>query len=371
MYIIIIIIYLLSIINIYIWNHKFSVSNKFYLIQKEYSKIELINIKNYNINDLIFVSIASFRDSECHRTIKSLIYKSNNWRNLRICVCQQNNTNDIDCLYKLPRKYHSIINIINLYYLEARGPTKARYLIQKEYSCEEYYLQIDSHTLFKKNWDIKLKNTLNILPKKSCLTQYLPEYDTTNTTNQTQNTTNQTQNTNTTNQTQNTNTKKINKLRGELKVVGINLIDGFTRINSNYSKLTNNIFESNSWSASFSFSNGDICKDAPIDPYTPHLFFGEELDITLRLYTRNWNFYSPNYIIAHTKFNRDYRKTFWENSTYNYNTTICSRLRVHYRLGTTPVNIKLPEELLIDSEKYTLGNVRTLKNYEKLIGFTF
>ena len=348
MYIIIIIIYLLSIINIYIWNNKFSILNKFYLIKKEYPKIELINIENYNINDLIFVNIASFRDPQCHRTIKSLIYKSNNWKNLRICVCQQNKKNDIDCLYRLPRKYHSIINIIDLFYLDARGPTKARYLIQKEYSCEEYYLQIDSHTLFKKNWDIKLKNTLNILPKKSCLTQYLPEYDNTNTT-----------------------TKKINKLRGELKVVGINLIDGFTRINSNYSKLTNNIFESNSWSASFSFSNGDICKDAPIDPYTPHLFFGEEMDITLRLYTRNWNFYSPNYIIAHTKFNRDYRKTFWENSTYNYNTTICSRLRVHYRLGTTPINIKLPEELLIDSEKYTLGNVRTLKDYEKLIGFTF
>ena len=304
----------------------------------EYKNKNIIIFNNYLINDLIFVSIASFRDSDCHKTIKSLIYKSKNWKNLRICVCQQNDINDIDCLYNLHSKYHSIIEIINLNYLDAKGPTKARYLIQQKYKKEQYYLQIDSHTRFKKNWDYKLKKTLNKLPPKSCLTQYLPEYNN-------------------------------KKLRGSLKVININTIDSFTRINSNYSLKSKKIFISNSWSASFSFSMGDICIDAPIDPYTPNLFFGEELDITLRLYTRNWNFYSPNYLIAFTNFDRSYRKTFWENDNYNKYLSSLSRLRVHYRLGTLPTNIKLPDELIIDSNKYSLGNNKTLTDYENLIGF--
>ena len=38
-------------------------------------------------------------------------------------------------------------------------------------------MQIDSHTIFEKDWDSKLIQTLNELPPKSCLTQYLPDYN--------------------------------------------------------------------------------------------------------------------------------------------------------------------------------------------------
>lgn len=328
---------ILSIIRYYIYvNRTYCLTKLNNNIKYEYKKINIKKLNIYKTNNLIFISIASFRDPICHKTIKSLIYNSDNWKNLRICVCQQNDICDIDCLYKLNKKYHNIIKIINLNYLDARGPTKARYLIQQEYSDEEYYLQIDSHTIFKLHWDTILKNTLNKLPEKSCLTQYLPEY---------------------------------NKLRGSLKVMEINYIDSFTRINSNYVEDNHNkLFISDAWSASFSFSKGDICIDAPIDPYTPNLFFGEEMDITLRLYTRNWKFYSPNYIIAFTNFDRSYRKTFWENYNYNKTLSSLSRLRVHYRLGILPKFIKLPDELLIDIEKYLIGNYKTLSDYENLIG---
>ena len=333
-----IIIIILFIIKIKIYMNRYICLYKFDNVKHEYKKINIKKLNNYKKNDLIFINIASFRDPICHKTIKSLIYNSDNWKNLRICVCQQNDINDIDCLYRLNKKYHSIIKIINLNYLEARGPTKARYLIQQKYSREEYYLQIDSHTFFLKHWDTILKRTLNKLPNKSCLTQYLPEINNI-------------------------------KLRGQLKVIEIDKIDSFTRINSDYTEDSSKIFYSNSWSASFSFSYGDICIDAPVDPYTPNLFFGEEMDITLRLYTRNWNFYSPNYIIGCTNFDRSYRKTFWENINYNKYLTALSKLRVHYRFGTLPKHITIPNELLIDNNKYKLGNYKTLSDYENLIGF--
>ena len=321
------------------------------------------NLKNYRYplpksenNGLIFVNLASYRDPECHKTVKSLIFNSYNWKNLRICVCEQNSEEDIPCKYKLDEIYDPIIKIIKLSYKDARGPTLARFLIQQEYQSEQYYLQIDSHTIFEKNWDFKLINSLNNLPPKSCLTQYLPDYE----------------------------IGKFNtnsKLRANLKVSRICALDGFTRINAQYinpNKKYLSPFQSNGWSGCFSFSNGNICHDAPIDCYTPDVFFGEEMDICLRLFTRGWNFYAPNYPIAYTNFNRAYRETFWEKKGlgYNKNITLCSRLRIHYRLGTLPENIRKIIEnkypnLLNDVHKFTLGNERNLKDYEKLIGYNF
>ena len=119
--------------------------------------------------------------------------------------------------------------------------------------------------------------------------------------------------------------------------------------------------------------------DAPIDCYTPDVFFGEEMDITLRLFTRGWNFYSPHYPIAYTQvFIEDIEIHFGKRKGLGYdkNITLCSRLRIHYRLGTLPNKIRMYieneyPELLIDVDKFILGNVRNLKDYEKLIGFNF
>ena len=307
-------------------------------------------------NGLIFVNLASYRDPECHKTVKSLIFNSSNWKNLRICVCEQNDEEDLSCLHELDSIYHKIIKVISLSYKDARGPTWARFLIQQQYNSEQYYLQIDSHTIFEKDWDTKLIKTLNNLPQKSCLTQYLPDYEIGA-------------------------FKTKPKLRANLKVSRICALDGFTRIYSEHIDISENYpkpFPSNGWSGCFSFSSGDICYDAPIDCYTPDVFFGEEMDICLRLFTRGWNFYAPNYPIAYTNFNRNYRETFWEKKGlgYNKNITLCSRLRIHYRLGTLPNKIKeLIEykypELLIETYKFVLGNVRNLKDYENLIGFNF
>ena len=74
-----------------------------------------------------------------------------------------------------------------------------------------------------------------------------------------------------------------------------------------------------------------------------------------------------------------YQKRFEKISSFSFNITCliyCSRLRIHYRLGTLPYKIKeLIEnqypDLLIDIDKFVLGNVRNLNDYENLIGFNF
>ena len=75
------------------WNYRTECLNHFNNFSFEY------NLKKYRYplpksenNGLIFVNLASYRDPECHKTVKSLIFNSNNWKNLRICVCEQNST---------------------------------------------------------------------------------------------------------------------------------------------------------------------------------------------------------------------------------------------------------------------------------------
>ena len=119
------------------------------------NKVWNVNIKE----NTIFVSIASYRDNECKKTIKSLFNNAKNKNNCYIGICQQNNYNiDNDCL--INNEWNCNIRIIRIPYYEAKGPTYARYLCSGLWNGEEYYLQIDSHTTFIKDWDEKLINMI-------------------------------------------------------------------------------------------------------------------------------------------------------------------------------------------------------------------
>ena len=340
------------------WEIRFKVLENYETLKNNF------NLNNININSIrkfkrpinkdnkIFVNIASYRDPECCNTINNLIKNCSNIKNLRIVVCEQNEIDDISAITN-NENFSDIIEIIKLKASDAKGPTYARFLIQQCYNNEEFYLQIDSHTLFENNWDLKLIDSLNKLENKSCITQYLPEYNL------------------------KSNTIKSYSIRNGLYVNEISPIDGFTRITSDFVKNNNDnnlFFDAKGWSGCFSFSRGDICIDAPIDPLTPELFFGEEMDIFLRLYTRGWNFYSPNFPIAYTIFDRSYRNTFWKKKSYNKKLTLLSRLRVHYRLNTLPNFYKhkiknLYPNLINYIDDYLLGNERTLEDFENLIGY--
>lgn len=279
----------------------------------------------------IFVSIASYRDPELTETLKSVIDNASMPLNLKIVVFEQNDEND-ESVYGI----YPVDNVIVLrtHFSNAKGPSWARYIIQKLYNDEEYYLQIDSHTRLIKDWDIKLKHMLSIVPEPAVLTQYPPPYD----------------------------IKGMydrNKIRSGLYVQGFSPIDGFTRIQSHYTKDIRHFpYTSKAWSACFSFSKGSIVKDAPYDGSLEFLFFGEEMDITLRLFTRGYYFYSPNESVVFTLFNRKYRRTFWQD------------IDKKYRKEKETNSIKnLNDRIFKLSDNtdsiYGLGNIRTLDEYEK------
>jgi len=282
--------------------------------------------------DKIFISIASYRDPELLKTVESLINNADKPELLRIVVFEQNAPEDPSIKDLYPK---SQVLCLQTHYLNAKGPTWARYIIQQEYADEQYYLQVDSHMRVVKNWDKKLKHMLNLLPTPAVLTQYPPEYK------------------------QNEENLDETIIRSGLYIQGFGIKDGFTRIQSDiidYADRRYFPYTSKAWSACFSFSLGTIVKDAPYDPNFKHLFFGEELDITLRLFTRGWYFFSPHETVIFTNFKRTYRRTYWDDipCKIREKDEILSRKRLLDRILEKEVN-----------HEYTLGTVRSIQTYMK------
>jgi hypothetical protein len=99
----------------------------------------------------IFVQISSYHDYELPKTILDCIGKSSGKNDLSFgihsCYDSFDDIEDVD----LP----------NIKYVKSKAPQglgvgQGRYLANRLYSGEDYYLQIDAHTRFSKDWDINL-----------------------------------------------------------------------------------------------------------------------------------------------------------------------------------------------------------------------
>jgi hypothetical protein len=129
-----------------------------------------------NEKDTIFVSIASYRDSELEPTITDLFKKAKYPGRIIVGVCLQDTSEKYE---NFIFKDHKQVKILYINYLEAKGVCYARSLIQKDLlKDEKYYLQIDSHTRFSYNWDTNLINQLTLCPHdKPILSCYPNAYE--------------------------------------------------------------------------------------------------------------------------------------------------------------------------------------------------
>jgi [Skp1-protein]-hydroxyproline N-acetylglucosaminyltransferase len=277
----------------------------------------------------IFISIAAYRDPELPKTVENIILNAEHPELLRIVVYEQNDSEDLSIYGIYPENQ---VLVLRDHYTLAKGPNYARSIIQKEYKSEEYYLQIDSHMRTIKNWDTMLKHMLKLLPEPAVLTQYPPEYDIDN------------------------QTIPLDKIRSGLYIQGFGIKDRFTRIQSDIIDIKdrrNFPYTSKAWSACFSFSKGSIVKDGHYDISFEHLFFGEELDITLKLYTRGYNFFSPHISVFYTYFKRNYRRTYWQDipASEREPLELKSRLKLYKRIQENEIG------------QNAFGTIRTLTDY--------
>jgi len=296
--------------------------------------------------NLIFVSIASFRDNEILHTLKTLFDNAVYPDNIRVGICEQNEYSDLSMkditIYSQKKIRNSQIRFNNIPSNIARGPTFGRYLCSHLYEGEEYYMQIDSHMVFESKWDeIIINEFKNLKDDKAVITTYPTDIN-----------------------SKYEKDKYVPRLcRGNKHRNGMVMYEATLDLKSDikYNKKINYV------AAGFMFLKGDFLKYVKYDPYLPNLFQGEELIFSARLWTNGYNFYSPmNNIVSHHYY-RPNRPKVWDIDKSNWNKiAFDTEDKVLYLLGVKN-NINPLYKIHID--KYSVGTKRNINDYLNLIGY--
>ncbi|MEY4571772.1 MAG: hypothetical protein RLZ10_983 [Bacteroidota bacterium] len=293
----------------------------------------------------IFIQIASFSDPELIPTIKDCINNAKHPENLVFSICRQYHpdyTFDDLSEYEKDKRF----KVINVLYSETLGACWARHQLQKQYSGEEYTLQIDSHMRFVKDWDEISINMIKDLQlkgyKKPLLTGYVSSYD------------------------------PDNDPNGRINVPWRMVFDRFIPEGAvfflpesipNHTELKEPI-PSRFYSAHFCFTIGSFVKEVPHDEN--YYFHGEEISIAARAYTHGYDLFHPHIIICWHEYTRKNRKKVWDYDNDWYIKNDNSHLR-NRKLFSMDGEVYNSEEFGI----YGFGNERTLRDYEKYSGILF
>jgi len=292
----------------------------------------------------IFVSVASYRDDECKETVWQMFEKAENPDNIFVGVVQQNKKKKEDCFNKCKDCKKRIdsgnIKVLNFDFTEAQGPCFARYQATKLYTNEEYYMQIDSHTKFEKNWDKILFNQIRKTEDPfAILASYPPTEE------------------------QMKDLKKKNHVSMIAMCESNFKADKLPGIKAKIIKTPKDKkpLLIPYISAGMVVMPAQALYDVPFDPYLSFLFFGEEILHSARLWTSGYNFYAPviPFVIHH--YGRKGKPKFWSDNKKYGNCRKKAITRVKKILNYE--KIKVDPEYSKSLEKYGLGKKRSLKAY--------
>jgi hypothetical protein len=297
-------------------------------------------VKNKKSEDrTIFISVASYRDDECPNTLNSIYTNAKYPKRIFVGICQQNHISDIDCMYD---SNNPNVSIIRLNDFEAKGPTYARYICSKLYNKEDYYLQIDSHIHFVKDWDSKLIEMIDSIKTtnpKVVISQHPKDWKEENTT---------------------SDDTVSTFCTGNFGSVGVISYHSSIVANKGPCMLIPYC------AAGFFFTYGCFLNEVPFDPNLPQLFEGEEGLFSIRLWTSGWDIYAPNRDICYHYYLRADKPKYWSNPDYGkYVNKSLHKVKVLMGLE----EVRADDNFENDFKLYGLGSVRTLADYYRFIGF--
>lgn len=127
----------------------------------------------------IFVGIASYVDPEVDRTIELLFAQAKEPSRVHVGLVLQEHKSSREVYPLLRWRSHPNVRILEYEPEASKGAGWARSQIATLYQGEKYYLQLDSHHLFVRSWDVVCIDLLNKLAakvSKPILTTYLTSY---------------------------------------------------------------------------------------------------------------------------------------------------------------------------------------------------
>ncbi len=313
----------------------------------------------------IFISIASYRDSELLPTLRDMLRHAAHPENLRIAICWQDSEmpeyfeqagfepqscrvvkgHDVSMF-----RYHQAhINVISVHYYASQGACWARSLAETLFDNERYFLQIDSHSRFIPAWDSEMIAMLQQLQAQSPLpviSSYPPAYRPGD------------------NEEESKKTYVSRLIFREYEAHGIPMListpfEAQAPVRGSY------------LAGGFIFTFGDFVKAVPNDPLI--FFAGEEIAMAVRAFTHGYDVYHPHKPLLwhfyqreeHSKVWGDHNneakdegkveKAWWERDSI-------AKKRIRTLLGLEE------EEPGVDLAPYTLGHQRTLRQFEYQAG---
>jgi hypothetical protein len=287
--------------------------------------------------ETIFVSIASYRDKMCVKTIEDIFDKAAVPSRIFLGICEQNKELGEACVNP-NTAYAKNIRKVSINYTEAKGPTWARFICSTLYNNEDYFFQIDSHTKLVKDWDIKCIDAIHALQNQGVLKPILSHYplDIADYANYTPTLVPRI-------------TKSFFNDRGMISFEGAELIE------------TNGQLIRNAYiAAGCIFTIGQFVKEVPFDPTLDYVFVGEEILLSARAYTSGYDVFTPSENIAFHFYTRSDSPKIWTDNPYYSDLEAFDRIKCSLKL-------KNYRCVYID-EKYGLGNVRTLESFYDFTG---
>lgn len=293
---------------------------------------------------MIFVSIASYRDPDTVLTIQCLLDRAHRPERIVVGVLWQNDPLE-DPLPDLtsfgpPERLRSLFMPAT----EAAGPCHARHIIQTRlYEGEEYFLQLDSHMRAVPGWDDLLIAQLELCNSPNpVLTTYPAGF------------------TRGAGQKWQDASLDTDERPPFLVFSHFGPEDGMMRFKGRRLRTPHsNPLPCHFCVSGFLFAPGRILKQGGLyDSNLPHLFFGEETLLSVRLWTHGWDFFVPGRHVFFHCWDRSYRPTFFASKNPEAQAASLERVRALLR------GLEL-------GEKFGCGAVREVHDYFVEAGLDF
>ena len=300
--------------------------------------------------ELIFVSIASYRDAQLVHTVQDCLRKAEDPSRVRLGICWQHGEDET-----LPATLRDDdrIRILDVPWQGSRGACWARAQVMTLWQREPWFLQVDSHCRFRAGWDAYLIRTAQALaPAKVVLSTYATAFT------------------------------PASSLRPDvpewLEEAPLQIaLQGFTPEGIPHMKplslrsspqeqpsLAHQPRRARFLSAGFLFAPGSFVEEIPYDPGL--YFVGEEAAMTVRAYTSGYDLFHPADTVIWHDYERREAVKHWDDHT--------EAARPGQAWGEHDLQSKARVVKLLAGEPldaFNLGNVRTLAEYEAFAGISF
>lgn len=295
----------------------------------------------------IFVSLASYCDALLKNTIQNAYDNACFPDRLVFGVVEQAPSSSIT---ELPEHIQKQIKYVLLDPVQSRGVCWARSIVQSLYADEDWFLQVDAHTLFDPHWDVQLiASWMDCLKqaRKPFMSSFLHSFEVVN--------------------------GEFKKNKYDTDIIANTVMRDVTFGKTLADLAFNAVFTESPVpvrgfhaAAGFIFAPGSFVYEIPYDPHM--YFYGEEHSLSLRAFTHGWDIFHPRKLpLYHYYYNPDMEIK----RPHHWGDYDAKRSDKWWELDE---RAKLRFEKLVSGASlgvYGLGDSRTVEDYAKFSGIDY